>query len=68
MAAIYARPPGWVVLRAALGTDAGAVRLDLTDSNHSFNIPANLLNRDFVTDRPNQKWAGDISYVWTREG
>ena len=39
-----------------------------TDSNHSFNIAPNLLNRDFAADRPNQKWAGDISYVWTREG
>jgi transposase InsO family protein len=39
-----------------------------TDSNHSFNIAPNLLNRDFLADRPNQKWAGDISYVWTQEG
>ena len=21
-----------------------------------------------MADRPNQKWAGDISYIWTREG
>jgi putative transposase len=39
-----------------------------TDSNHAFNIAPNLLNRDFRADRPNHKWAGDISYVWTREG
>ena len=39
-----------------------------TDSNHSFNIAPNLLDRDFFAERPNQKWAGDISYVWTREG
>ncbi len=39
-----------------------------TDSNHSFNIAPNLLNRDFSAERPNQKWAGDISYVWTQEG
>ena len=39
-----------------------------TDSNHSFNIAPNLLNRDFSAAGPNQKWAGDISYVWTREG
>jgi transposase InsO family protein len=39
-----------------------------TDSNHAFNIASNLLNRDFSADRPNQKWAGDISYVWTQEG
>ncbi len=39
-----------------------------TDSNHAFNIAPNLLNRDFTADAPNRKWAGDISYVLTREG
>ncbi len=39
-----------------------------TDSNHALNIAPNLLKRDFNADGPNQKWAGDISYVWTREG
>ncbi len=39
-----------------------------TDSNHCFNIAPNALNRDFTADAPNQKWAGDISYIWTREG
>jgi len=39
-----------------------------TDSNHKFNIAPNLLDRNFTADQPNQKWAGDISYVWTREG
>ena len=27
-----------------------------------------MLDRDFTADQPNQKWAGDISYIWTREG
>ncbi len=39
-----------------------------TDSNHRFNIAPNLLDRNFEAKRPNQKWAGDISYIWTREG
>ena len=39
-----------------------------TDSNHAFNIAPNRLDQDFSTDRPNQKWAGDISYIWTSEG
>jgi putative transposase len=28
-----------------------------------FNIAPNLLDRDFTADGPNQKWAGDISYI-----
>ena len=32
-----------------------------TDSDHKFNIASNLLNRDFMADALNQKWAGDIS-------
>jgi transposase InsO family protein len=39
-----------------------------TDSNHKFNIAPNLLDRVFIANAPNQKWAGDISYVWTQEG
>ena len=39
-----------------------------TDSNHTFNISPNLLVRDFSARAPSQKWAGDISYIWTREG
>ena len=39
-----------------------------TDSNHKFNIAPNLLDRDFAAKQPNQKWADNISCVWTREG
>ena len=39
-----------------------------TDSDHKFNIVPNLLDRDFHAPETNQKWAGDISYIWTREG
>lgn len=39
-----------------------------TDSDHTFNIAPNLLDREFHAAAPNQKWAGDISYIWTREG
>ena len=39
-----------------------------TDSNHKFNIAPNLLDRNFTADQPHQKWAGDITYIWTREG
>lgn len=39
-----------------------------TDSDHAFNIAPNLMQQDFSASGPNQKWAGDITYVWTREG
>lgn len=39
-----------------------------TDSDHAFNIAPNLLQQDFTASGPNQKCAGDITYVWTRKG
>lgn len=31
-------------------------------------VAANVLRREFAATRPNEKWAGDITYVRTREG
>ena len=39
-----------------------------TDSDHTFNIAQKLLDRNFSADQPNQKWAGDITYIWKRDG
>jgi putative transposase len=39
-----------------------------TDSNHRLPVAANLLDRDFDPERPNQVWAADITYIPTREG
>jgi len=39
-----------------------------TDSKHNFPVAPNLLNRNFKAEAPNQKWCGDISYIWTDEG
>ena len=39
-----------------------------TDSHHRFNVAPNWLDRNFTAHAPNQKWAGDISYIWTTEG
>jgi putative transposase len=39
-----------------------------TNSNHRLGIAANWLDGDFVAAAPNQKWAGDITYIWTAQG
>jgi len=39
-----------------------------TDSNHSQPIAGNLLDRQFQAERPDQKWAADITYIPTGEG
>jgi putative transposase len=39
-----------------------------TDSKHKLPVAPNLLDRNFSPEQPNQTWAGDITYVWTREG
>jgi putative transposase len=39
-----------------------------TDSKHNLPVFPNVLNRDFNATASNQKWVGDITYVWTDEG
>lgn len=39
-----------------------------TDSLHAFPVAPNLIAQDFSTERPDEKWGADISYIWTREG
>jgi putative transposase len=39
-----------------------------TDSDHGGPVAPNILDQDFSTDGPDQKWGVDISYVWTAEG
>ncbi|MDA9421638.1 DDE-type integrase/transposase/recombinase, partial [Bradyrhizobium sp. CCBAU 53380] len=31
-------------------------------------VPANLLDRQFMAERPNQKWIADFTHLWTAEG
>jgi putative transposase len=31
-------------------------------------VPANILDRQFAAERPNQKWIADFTYIWTAEG
>ena len=39
-----------------------------TDSNHTWPVAENILEQDFTTERANEKWVGDITYLWTDEG
>ena len=39
-----------------------------TDSDHSYSISPNLLNRQFNPSIPNQIWSGDITYLSTEKG
>lgn len=39
-----------------------------TDSRHDFPIAANLLDRNFTAEAPNQIWLADITYVETDQG
>ena len=39
-----------------------------TNADHGHPIAKNLIDRDFVASGPNEKWATDITYIWTAEG
>ena len=39
-----------------------------TDSNHKLRVAGNILNQDFITTSPNEKWVSDISYIPSNEG
>ena len=39
-----------------------------TQSNHKLPVAANLLNRQFIVNKPDKYWVSDITYVWTQEG
>jgi len=39
-----------------------------TDSKHNHPVVENLLDRNFVVERPDQVWLSDITYVSTEEG
>jgi putative transposase len=45
-----------------------AHRIRTTRSEPGARIAPNLLNQDFTATHPNEKWAGDITAVWTYEG
>ena len=38
------------------------------DTEERSEIADNVLDRQFVAARPNQKWVADFTYIWTAEG
>ncbi|MDU0355257.1 IS3 family transposase [Paraglaciecola aquimarina] len=40
----------------------------IRDSNHNKPLFENILNREFDVSQPDEAYAADITYVWTREG
>jgi putative transposase len=45
-----------------------AFKVKTTDSNHHQPVAPNLLDQDFQTEQPDQKWLTDITYIATAEG
>ena len=43
-------------------------RVRTTDSNHALKVAPNILQRNFTQSEPNKAWAGDITYIRTKEG
>ena len=54
--------------RQGLVAKAGRKFKATTNSAHNLPVAPNLLNRDFTCSKANEKWAGDITYLWTTEG
>ena len=54
--------------RQGLVAKAGRKFKATTNSNHKLPVSPNLLEQDFHCEKANEKWAGDITYLWTDEG
>lgn len=39
-----------------------------TNSNHKLPVATNLLEQNFLAEKPNEKWVSNITYIWTEEG
>jgi putative transposase len=51
-----------------VGNRRGKAWTVTTDSNHDFDRPADLVERDFAASAPNRLWVADITYVKTHAG
>lgn len=50
------------------GVSRSRRRVRTTDSRHNYPTAPNLLMRDFESEAPNQRWAGDITYLRANGG
>lgn len=46
----------------------GKFKVCTTDSNHRLEVSENLLNREFVSEHPSEKWVSDLTYIRTKSG
>ena len=54
--------------RQGLVAKAGRKFKSTTNSAHALPVAPNLLEQDFSCSAINQKWCGDITYLWSDEG
>src|SRR4051794_1682749 len=60
---------GGVMHRQGIGAHAPRrYRVCTTDSKHALPIAANLLDQNFVAEKPDQIWLADITYIPTGQG
>jgi transposase InsO family protein len=50
------------------GVSRSRRRVKTTDSRHNYPVAPNVLMRDFNAAAPNERWAGDITYLRTKDG
>ena len=65
---ISRRRVGKIMRKLNIGCKKKVKYKNTTDSNHNLPIASNHLDRNFVATKPNQKYVGDITYIWTNEG
>ena len=51
-----------------MSKEIGSDSKKTTDSQHNKAVASNLLDQNFSAEAPNEKWAADISYIWTAQG
>lgn len=46
----------------------GKFKVCTTDSKHGLEVSENILNRQFTSEHPSEKWVSDITYIRTQSG